>query len=66
MAVACEEDWDGGALTEVHGCEEVGDDGFGYRVEVVLDVDDEECGGLEIWVSPSDLVFLVGRTLEDC
>ena len=60
VAVAHEEDWDRRALAEVDGGEEVGEDGFGHGRKVVLDIDDEECDGLAIWVLHSNLVFLVG------
>lgn len=61
VAVAREEDGDGGASAEADGGEEVGEDGVGHGGEVVLDVDDQERRGFRVWVSASDVVFLVRR-----
>ncbi|PON34928.1 hypothetical protein PanWU01x14_340250 [Parasponia andersonii] len=61
VAVAREEDGDGGASAEADRGEEVGEDGFGHGREVVLDVDDEEGGGSRVGVLPPDVVFLVRR-----
>lgn len=61
MAVASEDDGDGGAAAEADGGEEVGKDGGGHGGEVVLDVDDEEGAGFGVGVPRPDIVLLVGR-----
>ena len=42
VAVAREEDWDGGMSAEADGGQEVGTDGFGRGGKVALDMDDKE------------------------
>lgn len=59
MGVAREDDGDGGASAEVDGGCNRRYDGARDGGEVVLHVDDEENGGVGIWVSESGLEFLV-------
>lgn len=59
MAVTSENDGDVGATAEADGDEEVLEDGFGHREEVVLDIDDQQCGGFWVGVSMPNLVLVV-------